>query len=60
MKVSRMSVSRWHRAWKKSGQRALRAAPKAGRKPLVNLRHMENVQAALRQGRGLTVSARIC
>jgi len=50
LKVSRMSVSRWYRAWKKSGQRALRAAPRAGRKPLVNVRHMEKVQAALRQG----------
>jgi transposase len=50
LKVSRMSVSRWYRAWKKSGKQALRAAPRAGRKPLVNVRHLQKVPAALRQG----------
>lgn len=50
LKVSRMSVSRWFRAWTKSGKQALRAAPRAGRKPLVNARHLQKVQAALRQG----------
>jgi transposase len=50
LKVSRMSVSRWYRQWKKSGQDALKAAPRAGRKPLLNARHLQRVQAALRQG----------
>ena len=50
LKVSRMSVARWFRAWTKSGKQALRAAPRAGRKPLVNARHLQKVQAALRQG----------
>jgi transposase len=50
LKVSRMSVSRWYRAWKKSGKQALRAARRAGRKPLLNARHLQKVQAALRQG----------
>jgi transposase len=50
LKVSRMSVSRWYRAWKQSGKQALRAAPRAGRKPLVSVRHLQKVQAALRQG----------
>src|SRR5919108_3520240 len=50
LKVSRMSVSRWHRQWKKSGLEALKAAPRAGRKPLLNDRQLERVQAALRKG----------
>ena len=50
LKVSRMSVSHWHRQWKKSGKEALRAAPRAGRKPLLNARHMHRVQGALRKG----------
>jgi transposase len=50
VEVSRMSVSRWYRAWKKSGKQALRAAPRAGRKPLVSVRHLQKVQSALRQG----------
>ena len=50
LKVSRMSVSRWYRRWKKSGTEALKAAPRAGRKPLLNARHLQRVQAALRQG----------
>src|ERR1700685_910787 len=50
LKVSRMSVSRWHRQWKKSGMEALKAAPRAGRRPLLDSRHMHRVQAALRKG----------
>jgi len=50
LKVSRMSVSRWHRQWKKSGKEALKAAPRAGRKPLLNPRQVHRVQAALRKG----------
>ena len=50
LKVSRMSVSRWYRQWKKSGREALRAAPRAGRKPLLNASQVQRVQAALRKG----------
>src|ERR1700756_5234855 len=50
LKVSRMSVSRWYRRWKKSGQDALKAAPRAGRKRLLSTRHLQQVQAALRKG----------
>jgi len=50
LKVSRMSVSRWHRQWKKSGLQALKAAPRAGRKPLLNDRQLQRVQAALLKG----------
>ena len=38
LRVSRMSVSRWRRQLKKSGKEALRAEPRAGRKPLLNPR----------------------
>jgi transposase len=50
LKVSRMSVSRWYRQWKRSGRDALKAAPRAGRRPLLNARHLQRVQAALRKG----------
>ena len=50
LKVSRMSVSRWYRQWKRSGRDALKAAPRAGRKPLLNARHLQRVQAELRKG----------
>jgi transposase len=30
LKVSRMSISRWYRQWKKSGTDALKAVPRAG------------------------------
>lgn len=50
LKVSRMSISRWYRQGKKSGTDALKAAPRAGRKPLLNARHLQRVQSALRKG----------
>ncbi len=50
LKVSRMSVSRWYRQWKKSGSGALKAAPRAGRKPLLNARHLQRLRTALRKG----------
>jgi transposase len=50
LKVSRMSVSRWYRQWKKSGRDALKAAPRAGRKPLLNARQLQRVQTELRKG----------
>ena len=50
LKVSRMSVSRWYRQWKKQGTAGLTAAPRAGRKPLLRARDLQRVQAALLQG----------
>lgn len=50
LKVSRMSVSRWYQQWKKSGRQALKAAPRAGRKPLLSVRQVQRVQAALCKG----------
>jgi len=50
LKVSRMSVSRWYRQWNRSGRDALKAAPRAGRKPLLNARQLQRVQAALGKG----------
>lgn len=50
LQVSRMSVSRWYRQWEHSGLEALNAAPRAGRKPLVNARQLQRVQTALRKG----------
>jgi transposase len=48
--VSRQSVMRWYRAWRKGGRRALRTAGRAGRKPRLNATHLARVEAALRQG----------
>jgi transposase len=50
LKVSRMSVSRWHRQWKESGANALKAAGRAGRKPLLSRRDLERVRSALTKG----------
>ncbi len=45
--VSRQSVMRWYRAWRKGGRAALRAA---GRKPRLAPTQMVRIEAALRQG----------
>lgn len=50
LKVSRMSVCRWHRQWIQSGASALNAAPRAGRKPLLSRRDIQRVRAALEKG----------
>jgi transposase len=52
LKVSRMSVSRWYRQWKKSGKDALKAANRAGRRCLVSARDLQRVRAALHKGAG--------
>src|SRR5712692_11504328 len=48
--VSRQSVMRWYRAWRKGGRLALRAAGRAGRKPRVTPAQLAAVEAALREG----------
>lgn len=50
LKVSRMSVSRWHRRWRRSGDSALAGAARAGRKPRLNARQLRRVETALRKG----------
>jgi transposase len=50
LQVSRISVSRWYRQWKKSGSAAWNAALRAGRKPLLHPRPWPRVPAALRRG----------
>ncbi len=50
LKVSRMSVCRWHRQWIESGPSALKAARRAGRKPLLSRRDIQGVRAALEKG----------
>ena len=52
LKVSRMSVSRWHRQWQQSGASGLNAAGRAGRKPLLSRRELQRVRAALTKGPG--------
>ena len=48
--VSRQSVMRWYRAWRKGGRTALRAAGRAGRKPRLAPAQMVRVEATLREG----------
>src|ERR1700681_4291684 len=50
VKVSRMSVSRWHSQWKKSGRDSLKGAGRAGRKPRLHARQLRRIEAALRKG----------
>lgn len=48
--ASRQSASRWYQAWKRGGLPALRAAGRAGRKPKLNLRQLQQVAHLLCQG----------
>jgi transposase len=50
--VSRQSVMRWYRSWRKGGRSALRAAGRAGRKPRLTAAQLAQVATALRQGSG--------
>ena len=50
LEVSRQSVMRWYRAWRKGGRPALRAAGRAGRKPRLSPEQLSRVEAALREG----------
>ena len=50
LRVSRQSVSRWHKHWKSKGEAGLGGAGRAGRKPRLSPGQMEKVDAALRQG----------
>lgn len=48
--ASRQSASRWYHAWRRDGLAALRAAGRAGRKPKLNRRQLEQVERLLGQG----------
>ena len=50
LKVSRMSVSRWHHQWSKAGKESLKGAGRAGRKPRLQARQLRRIEAALRKG----------
>jgi transposase len=50
LKVSRQSVTRWYQEWKRGGVSALRGAGRAGRKPKLDRRRLQQVDKALRQG----------
>ncbi len=50
LQVSRQSVLRWYRAWRREGKPALRGAGRAGRKPKLQREQLRQVDAALRQG----------
>ena len=50
LKVSRQSVTRWYREWRKGGASALRGAGRAGRKPKLEQRQLRQLDRALRQG----------
>lgn len=50
LKVSRQSVSRWYRSWKRRGKSGLAAAGRAGRKSRLSSKEMERLQKTLRQG----------
>jgi len=48
--VSRQSVSRWYRQYRQGGAAAMPGAGRAGRKPRLDRRQLNRLDAALRQG----------
>ena len=50
LEVSRQSVSRWYKQWKRGGGRALRGTGRAGRKPKLEREQLRRVEVALRKG----------
>lgn len=50
LKVSRQSVSRWYKHWKRGGTEALQGAGRAGRRPQLDSGQRRQVKTALRQG----------
>src|SRR5258707_14890113 len=73
LRVSRQSVSRWYTEWRRGGAPALRGAGRAGRKPRLDDKQLQQVEKALLRGarahgfgtdlwrrpRGATVTARL-
>jgi len=50
LRVSRQSVSRWYRDWRRGGAGALRGAGRAGRKPKLNAKQLQQMAKELRRG----------
>src|SRR5438552_11398982 len=50
LRVSRQSVSRWYRDWRRGGAGALRGAGRAGRKPKLNAKQLPQIAKELRRG----------
>lgn len=50
LKVTRQSVSRWHRAWREGGVAALKKAERAGRPPLLSRAELKRVERRLLKG----------
>lgn len=50
LKVSRQSVSRWYADWRRAGTSGLRGSGRAGRKPKLDGKQLQQVERALRQG----------
>jgi transposase len=50
LKVSRQSVSRWFRAWSRSGNPGLRGSTRAGRPPRLDREQRARIRKALLQG----------
>jgi len=50
LQVSRQSVSRWYKQWKRGGGGALQGAGRAGRKPKLEQQQLRRVELALRKG----------
>jgi transposase len=50
LRVSRQSVSRWYKQWKRAGSAGLKGAGRAGRKPRLDKKQLRRVDVALRKG----------
>src|SRR5713101_7562933 len=50
LRVSRQSVSRWYTEWRRGGAPALRGAGRAGRKPRLDDKQLQQVEKALLRG----------
>ena len=50
LNVSRQSVSRWYKHWKRAGSTGLKGAGRAGRKPRLDKKLLRQLDVALRKG----------
>jgi len=50
LKVSRVSVHHWHKRWKRSGRKGLRATGRLGRKTRITMKQIACVQETLLKG----------
>lgn len=52
LKVSRPTAHRWDRAWRRQGRQGLKGAGRAGRKPRLEAKARQRLEAALLRGPG--------